>query len=162
MSNKNGHSHIFKQSSLQSSFNLNSGTKNGTPPSKKDTHQEKPNASLNQTDELKILKNWGTLKKNVAVGHIIDPLIEKGVYTPEQWMDLKSKRATPSEQIEELLYHILKSKSDTYEVFIGALKSRGYAHVANQLEGVKSEDTSPSVSTYGSGEFYIYLIIFAL
>lgn len=101
---------------------------------------------LDTKDETKILKNWGYLKKTLNLAHIMDPLIEKGIFTPDYWMALKSKNITEAERVEEFLYSLLKGKSDTYSIFLVALKSRGYTQVANQLEGIGGEDTIPPLS----------------
>lgn len=105
---------------------------------------------LEPKDEMKILKNWGLLKKTLILGQIVDPLIEKGILTPEKWMSLKTNSRTEQDNVEEFLYHILKCKHDAYGSFIGALRSRGYSHVANQLEGNNSEDHTPHTSLSSS------------
>ena len=101
---------------------------------------------LDTKDETKILKNWGFLKKTLNIAHVIDPLIEKGIFTPHYWMTLKSKNMSEAERVEEFLYSLLKGKSDSYSIFLVALKSRGYTQVANQLEGIGSEDSVPPLS----------------
>ena len=101
---------------------------------------------LDTKDETKILKHWGYLKKTLNIAHIIDPLIEKGVYTPDYWMALKSKNISEAERVEEFLYALLKGKPDIYSIFLVALKSRGYTQVANQLEGIGSEEIVPPLS----------------
>lgn len=108
-------------------------------------------------DEIKILKHWGLLKKSLIVGHIVDPLIEKGILTPEKWMKLKRNQKTEQDTVEEFLYYLLKSHHDAYEIFLKALKSRGYSYVSSQLEGLGAEDISPSVSV-SSGTLTSYVL----
>ncbi|KAK3585823.1 hypothetical protein CHS0354_038345 [Potamilus streckersoni] len=92
-------------------------------------------SGLLPSDEQKILKKWGFIKRALIVAHIIDPLIEKGVFTPDQWISLKNKSAPEPEKTEEFLYHLLKSKPETYGIFLSTLACYGYGHVANELEG---------------------------
>ena len=101
---------------------------------------------LDTNDETKILKHWGYLKKTLHLSHIMDPLIEKGVCTPDRWMALKAKNISEAERVEEFLYTLLKGKPEIYSIFLVALKSRGYTQVANQLEGIGSDEASPPVS----------------
>ena len=105
---------------------------------------------LGTKDETKILKHWGYLKKTLHLAHIVDPLIEKGVLTIDRWMALKSKSISEAERVEEFLYALLKGKPETYSIFLVALKSRGYTQMANQLEGIGSEEISPPLS----GEYF--------
>ncbi|KAL4224247.1 hypothetical protein ACF0H5_017700 [Mactra antiquata] len=105
---------------------------------------------LEPKDEMKILKHWGFLKKTLVIGQIVDPLIEKGIVTPEQWMNLKRNEKSDQDTVEDFLYFLLKCKHDAYNVFLQALKSRGYGNVANQLEGLNSENSSPSTSVSSS------------
>ena len=107
---------------------------------------------LSPQDEVKILKNWRYLKTNVVIANIVDLLIEKGIYTPDQWMALKHNDIPEGEKVEEILYHLLKCKPNTYTIFMDALRSGGYGHVVNQLEGLKNHDSSPSVSVSSSGK----------
>ncbi|XP_045173436.2 cingulin-like protein 1 [Mercenaria mercenaria] len=106
---------------------------------------------LHPKDEMKILKHWGLLKKTLNIAQIIDPLIEKGVITPERWMKLKRNQKTDQDTVEEFLYFLLKSHHDAYEIFLKSLKSREYGHVANQLERTGADDTSPPVSLSSEG-----------
>jgi hypothetical protein len=110
-------------------------------------------------DEIKILKHWGLLKKTLHVGNIIDPLIEKGIVTPEKWMEFKRSHKTDQDSVEEFLYLLLNCKHDAYDVFLKVLRSRGYGHLANQLEGMHSGDLSPKVSvSSGKFDFFFNLI----
>ena len=62
--------------------------------------------SLNPKDEVKVLKNWGVLKRQLVLGQIIDPLIEKGIYSPDEWQALKNKQVSEPEKVEDFLYHL--------------------------------------------------------
>lgn len=99
---------------------------------------------LHPKDEIKILKHWGLLKKTVVISNVIDPLIEKGIITPEKWMTIKKSQKFDNDIVEDFLYLLLKSHPDAYEVFLKTLKSRGYSHVASQLEGLESPSSSGS------------------
>ncbi|KAL3852719.1 hypothetical protein ACJMK2_016337 [Sinanodonta woodiana] len=103
-------------------------------------------SGLLPSDEQKILKKWGFIKRALIVAHIIDPLIEKGVFTPDQWISLKNKPAPEPEKTEEFLYHLLKSKPETYGIFLSTLACYGYGHVANELEGHGSNNVNRTLS----------------
>lgn len=108
--------------------------------------------SLLPNDEMKILKHWGLLKKTLVVGRIIDPLIEKGIITPEKWMSLKKNEKSDPDTAEDFMYILLKSHPDAYDIFLKALNAHGYSHLAGQLEGHSAEDTSSSISSGGSSQ----------
>ena len=108
--------------------------------------------SLYPRDEMKILKHWGLLKKTLHVGNIIDPLIEKGIVTPEKWMELKRNHNSEQDSVEEFLYLLLNCQPAAYDIFLKVLKSRGYGHLATQLEGINSDELSPQISV-SSGKF---------
>ncbi|XP_071140369.1 chromosome partition protein Smc-like [Mytilus edulis] len=91
-----------------------------------------------------LTKHWGLVKQSVVLNHIVDPLIENHVISVDQWMDLKNRRMTEPERMEELLYIILKSKQDSVFIFLKALRKRGYKHVADELDGKISVQAPPT------------------
>jgi hypothetical protein len=92
----------------------------------------------NNKDEVRIVANWGHVKRNVRLAEVVDPLIEKGVITPDQWMDLKNRPISEPEKMEEFMYILLKQKSGALGVFMKALRSSGFHHIADELEGVSN------------------------
>lgn len=96
-----------------------------------------------RTKEQELLtKHWGLVKQAVVLHHIVDPLIERNVLTVDQWMDLKNRRISEPERMEELLYIILKSRHDSVDLFLKALKQKGYKHIADELEGKLTPHTA--------------------
>ena len=88
-----------------------------------------------ETNERKIAANWGLVKRNVKLSDVVDPLIENGIITPDQWMDIKSRQVGEPEKMEEFLYILLKQKSEAFEVFKNSLRSTGFQHIADCLGG---------------------------
>lgn len=131
-----------------STFNENDDEEKADKNEKKDKvdDNEMDRNRLHPKDEIKILKHWGLLKKTVNISHIIDPLIEKGIVTPEKWMKIKKSQKSDHDIVEDFLYLLLKSHPDAYKIFLKTIKSRGYSHVASQLEGLGTEDKSPTLS----------------
>ncbi|KAH3876884.1 myosin heavy chain, skeletal muscle-like [Dreissena polymorpha] len=105
---------------------------------------------MNPKDEIKILKHWGILKKSLKLADVIDPLIEKGMFSPAQWMELKRNGKSDPDTVEDFLYMLIKSSSENYIIFIEALKSHGYSHLASQLEGHLADEYTPASSSSGS------------
>ncbi|XP_061195269.1 trichohyalin-like [Saccostrea echinata] len=94
----------------------------------------------NNKDELKIVSNWGQVKRNVKLSDVVDPLIEKGLITPDQWMDIKNRPISEPEKMEEFMYILLKQKSGALGIFLKALRNSGFHHVADELEGIPHKD----------------------
>ncbi|XP_052798232.1 trichohyalin-like [Mya arenaria] len=111
----------------------------------------KESNTLNPKDEMKILRNWGYLKKKLPVNQVIDPFIEKCVVTPEQWLQIKSSGKGDADLTEDLLYVILKRPPDVYPSMLAALRALGLSQVAQQLEGTRENiSLSSSLSSGGS------------
>ncbi|WAR03660.1 hypothetical protein MAR_010218 [Mya arenaria] len=89
----------------------------------------KESNTLNPKDEMKILRNWGYLKKKLPVNQVIDPFIEKCVVTPEQWLQIKSSGKGDADLTEDLLYVILKRPPDVYPSMLAALRALGLSQV---------------------------------
>ena len=90
-------------------------------------------------NEGKIAKNWGYIKRNVKLSDVVDPLIENGIITPDQWMGIKGSQVGEPEKMEECLYILLKQKSEAFDVFKYALRTSGFLHIADCL-GESSSD----------------------
>lgn len=103
-------------------------------------NMKKSNTRLKEHEVL--TKHWGLVKQAVVLHHIVDPLIENSVLTVDQWMDLKNRRISEPERMEELLYIMLKSRHDAVSYFLKALKQKGYKHVADELEGKLTTQTA--------------------
>jgi len=140
--------------------NTLAGKKQDSVADKKDDEQKQAASSSNSLlpkDEMKILKNWGYLKKTLKLESVIDPLIEKGICTPEEWISLKKSGKSDADIVEDFLYVLLKKSSASYEKFLHALRCKGLTKVANQLEGVSAADVS-STSSLSSGLYIRWLV----
>jgi len=80
-------------------------------------------------------KHWGFLKTNFILKYISDALIQDGVITPADWMNLKQKYTVNSEMNEEFLFTLHNEKLDCFPKFVKALRVNSFGHVADVLEG---------------------------
>ena len=92
-----------------------------------------------ETTEQKIKENWGLVKRNVKLSDVVDPLIENGINTPDQWMDIKTRQVGEPEKMEEFLYILLKQNSKAFKVFKDALRATGFQHIADCIEGISND-----------------------
>lgn len=82
------------------------------------------------------LSNWGLIKRSVKLSDVVDPLIEKGIISVEQWSDLKKAPMTESERMEDFMINFIqKGDSENLNVFRGSLKVNGFPGIAEILEG---------------------------
>ena len=96
------------------------------------------------TYEERLVSNWGMFKRNVTLSVVVDPLIENGIITPDQWMDIKHRQIGEPEKMEEFLYILVKQKSVAFEVFEDVLQQTGFQHVAECLKGIsRSKSKKP-------------------
>lgn len=85
--------------------------------------------------DIRIVENWGRIKNNVFLADVVDFMIEIGIITPDQWMDIKHRQISDPQKMEEFLYLLQKQEPEALICFVKALRKAGYNSVADQLDG---------------------------
>lgn len=67
----------------------------------------KQTSSLHETEEDVLRRHWKTLKSDVRMSDIVDPLIEQGVLTPNEWEDIKRRNNVERDRTEDFLHFLM-------------------------------------------------------
>lgn len=96
----------------------------------------------------KLLENWGNVKRNVKLAEVVDPLIQKGIISLDQWSDLKNANLTEKERMEDFMMNTFKKDNpEAIRIFLETLRKNGYKQIADSIDE-------------RSGKYDHYLLIF--
>lgn len=81
---------------------------------------------LNGTALKKIIENWVKIKDSFFANDLSGELIRKGIITPDQWIDIKSRPKTDPDKIDEFLCIVQKQKPAAHDDFVKILTEKQF------------------------------------
>lgn len=76
--------------------------------------------------DFEIIENWVKIKDSFFANDLSGELIRKGIITPDQWIDIKSRPKTEADKIDEFLCIVQKQKPAAHDDFVKILTEKQF------------------------------------